>query len=116
MNTVKKEETYRAVNIDISPRRIEFIDADEFEDEIRADEARKWIEKDIRRHQREKERREKKAAKFMYKLVMRMIGSIIITGSYIACKYVPEGGAGLLPLVFIAIVMIIAPTPDDNDI
>lgn len=115
-NLARNEQPIKAVNIDITPgKRMEFIDAETFEADIRADEARKWILKDIRRREREKKRREYKQALFLYKLIMRTAGSLIIAGSYLACKYIPEGGAGLLPLVFVAIVMVIAPTPDHYD-
>lgn len=102
----------KAVNIEITPHRMTFVDADEFEREIREDEARKWIEKDIRRHQREKERREYRQALFLYKLIMRMIGCLIIMAVIKLSSAFPETEGGLFILLVPAIAMVICPDPD----
>jgi hypothetical protein len=112
-NEARNDEVYRAVEIDISHggRRIEFLNAEEFEEEIRMDEARKWIEKDIRRHQRERERRALKAKIFWYKIAARMIGVILLAFTYFGSKISGEGG--LIIFLPIAIAFLIAPKPDD---
>ena len=115
MNTVRKEEPIRVVRMTATEtnNRIEFLNADEFEEEIRMDEARRWIEKDIRRHKREKERREYRQALFLYKIIMRMFGCLLLFGSMKISEMIPESGGALLAIMFVpAIVMIICPDPD----
>ena len=108
----KNLEPKKAVNIEITPNRMEFVDADTFEEEIRMDERRKWIEKDIRRHQREKERREYRQALFLYKLIMRCVGVLAIILIVKLTARFPETEGGLFILLVPAVAMVICPDPD----
>lgn len=106
-NTAKE---LRAVNIDISPRRIEFMDADEFEAEIRADEARKWIERDIRRRKREREYKQKMQVYMLGKALMRIIGASGIYLSFWLMKLIPEAGGGIL-MIFVPLCLVFVICP-----
>lgn len=106
-NTAKK---LRAVNIDITPTRIEFKDADEFEADIRADEARKWIERDIRRRRRDRANKRKMEIYLLGKTLSRIFGIAGIYLSFALMKLVPEAGGGIL-MVFVPICLIFVVCP-----
>lgn len=102
-----------AVIVEQSPTRIRIIDSERYADEIRIKVTKEFVQRDIRKHEREKERRIIKQNRAYAQLFCRIIGTIMFLVMLAVMRFSPDeaGGGALMIGVPMSILFLIAPLP-----
>lgn len=101
------------VVIEASPTRIRIINSEQYAESVRAEVAEQYARRDIRRHERAKERRMLKHQRILAQWAVRLVGIIMFLITLACVRFAPEdaGAGAAMTLGPLSILFLIAPVP-----